>query len=95
MQTKNYYEGTPPTGENFIKPVKLGKFNKRIWWISHTINNESEWANIKVFSLQRKKSKANFYLAHNSERFADNKCFNILFEHYPELLKAIEKYWFE
>ena len=41
MQTKNYYEGTPPTGENFIKPVKLGKFNKRIWWISHTINNES------------------------------------------------------
>lgn len=93
METKKYYEGFAPVGDNWSKVFKLGFFNKRTWQISYVINNELKWNNIKVFSLEKKKSKANFNLGHNSERFADNKCFRVLVEHYPELLDAIKDFW--
>lgn len=91
--TKNYYVGIPPEGEHWNTPIKLGKFNNRIWWITSK-NIYEDWMNIKVFSLEKKKSKANFSLSHNFDRFAEGKDFFILIEHYDDLKNAIEDYLF-
>ena len=92
-QTKNYYEGIPPTGDNWTAPIKLGKFNNRIWWIASK-DNYNGWIAMKIFSLEKKKSKANFWINHNLDRFAEGKDFFILIEHYPDLKNAIENYLF-
>lgn len=94
MKTKNYYESSAPVGDDWSKPFGIGKFNDRTWFISYLRNQQSEWVSIKVFSLERKKSKACFWLGHNTERFADGDQYKILIEYYPELLNAIEDYWF-
>ena len=63
-QTKNYYEGIAPDGQEWTAPFNLGVFNNRNWWICIS-NAENKWKNIKVFSLEKKQSKANFNLSHN------------------------------
>lgn len=92
-KTIQYCKGNAPTAEGWTIPVEIGMFNERIWWISHIVYDEPEWNNVKVFSLERERSKANFYLNYNLDRFNHNLDFKILVKRYTGLLNAIKDYW--
>jgi hypothetical protein len=95
-QTKNFYTGNAPINLNWTQAVNIGKFNQRTWHICFFEHLNDEWISIKVFSLETKKSKANFNLSHNGNRFAAGKDYVILQNHYKELeikiIKVLEEF---
>jgi hypothetical protein len=79
----------------YTTPVKIGEFNQKTWYITFLIKETKEWKNFKVFSLDKKKPKSNFWLSHNNNRIACGKDYKILEEHYLELKETILRYLFD
>lgn len=79
-----FYQGSIPHQDAIIVDNNFIDNNGSSWVVA--IRSTDEWFNITFHVRGKRRSKANFYLAWNGERFANGNCFKAATKNMPEII---------